>query len=355
MNPPFWLRMIKGNDNIWRRRAAALGELLPRERLHPAVRAWAESRRVAARGPWAVALSGGADSLGLLLLLWAHWPERRRQLVALHFNHRLRGRAADADERFCRKVCAALGLRSSFGCWRRVRRDSSEEEARVARFAFFNRALRRAGARALWLGHHQNDIAETMLMRLARGSGSAGLSAPRPMQRMGDRVHLRPLLPLKKAEIVAALRAAGVPWREDRTNTSGGFFRNRVRRHVVPAWQKAAGRDAVAGAALARELLEEDDQALEAWLDALRPFRSGRTLDVASLAGRPRALIRRALRRWLAAQPRAGELSRQGFEDLLAAVTTGRPARRSLGRNGFAVIRGGLLRFEPEQSGRGLR
>ena len=347
--------MNNGNDNIWRRRAAALADLLPRERLHPAVLAWAEGRRVAARGPWAVALSGGADSLCLLLLLWAHWPERRRRLAALHFNHRLRGRAADADERFCRKVCAALGLRSSFGRWRRPRPDPSEEEARMARFAFFHRVLRRAGARALWLGHHQNDIAETMLMRLARGSGSAGLSAPRPLQRMDDRVHLRPLLLLKKEEIIAALRAAGVPWREDRTNISGGFFRNRVRRHVVPAWQKAAGRDAVAGAALTRELLEEDDQALEAWLDALQPFRSGRTLDVTCLAGRPRALTRRALRRWLAAQPRAGELSRQGFEDLLAVVVSGRPARRSLGRYGFAVIRGGLLRFEPSGRGRILR
>ena len=341
--------MIKNNDNIWQRRAATLAKLIPPERLHPAVRGWAESRSVAARGPWAVAVSGGADSLCLLLLLWAHWPERRRRLVALHFNHRLRGRAADADERFCRQVCAALGLRAAFGHWRRAPRDSSEEEAREARFAFFNRSLRRRGARGLWLGHHQNDIAETMLMRLARGSGSAGLSAPRPVQRVDQRVHLRPLLVLKKDEIIAALRAAGVPWREDRTNTSGGFFRNRVRRHVVPAWQKAAGRDAVAGAALARELLEEDDQALEAWLDALRPFRPGRTLDIASLEGRPRALIRRALRRWLAAQPHAGELSRQGLEDLLAAVAIGRPARRSLGRNGFAVIRGGLLRFEPRR------
>lgn len=347
--------MNNGNENIWQCRAAALAERLPRERLHPAVRAWAGSRRVAAQGPWAVALSGGADSLCLLLLLWAHWPGRRRRLMAVHFNHRLRGRAADADERFCRKVCGGLGVRSAFGHWRRARRDPSEEEARVARFGFFHRALRRAGARALWLGHHQDDIAETMLMRLARGSGAAGLSAPRPVQRVDDRVHLRPLLLLKKGEIMAALRVAGIPWREDRTNTSGGFFRNRVRRHVVPAWQKAAGRDAVAGAALARELLEEDDQALEAWLDALRPFRSGRLLDVASLAGRPRALIRRALRRWLAAQPRAGDLSRQGFEDLLAAVTSGRPARRSLGRYGFAVIRGGLLRFEPSGGGRILR
>jgi tRNA(Ile)-lysidine synthase len=346
--------MRNQTGNRWQRRADALAELLPPERLHPAVRAWAEGRRAAARSPWAVAFSGGADSLCLLLLLWAHWPDRRRQLVALHFNHRLRGREADADERFCRNVCTALGLHAYCDHWRRARPDTSEEEARAARFKFFNRTMRRAGSRALWLGHHQDDIAETMLMRLARGSGTAGLAAPRPVHRVDDRVHLRPLLLLKKEEIIAALRAAGIPWREDRTNTSGGFFRNRVRRHVVPAWQQAAGRDAVAGAALARELLEEDDDALEAWLEALRPLRPGRTLDAASLAGRPRALFRRALRRWLAAQPLAGELSRQGFEDLLAVVMAGQPARRSLGRKGFAVIRGGLLRFEPGRAGKKL-
>jgi tRNA(Ile)-lysidine synthase len=166
------------------------------------------------------------------------------------------------------------------------------------------------------------------------------------VQRVDRRLHLRPLLTLQKDEIIATLRAAGLAWREDRTNAAGGFFRNRVRHEVLPAWQKAAGRDAVAGAALARELLEEDDAALETWLDALRPLGPRRaTLDVASLAGRPRALLRRALRRWLVAQPLAGELSRQGFEDLLAVVAAGQPARRSLGRKGFAVIRGGLLRF----------
>ena len=83
--------------------------------------------------------------------------------------------------------------------------------------------------RLLWLGHQQDDIAETMLMRLARGSGSAGLAAPRPRQAMSDgRFHLRPLLTLKKAKIVAALRAAGASWREDATNARGDFFRNRI-------------------------------------------------------------------------------------------------------------------------------
>ena len=95
--------------NDWPHLADLLAARVPRDALHPAALAlaWAETRT---RGAWAVAFSGGADSLALLLLLWAHFPERRGKLVALHFNHRLRGRAADADEAFCRRVCAALGV-----------------------------------------------------------------------------------------------------------------------------------------------------------------------------------------------------------------------------------------------------
>ena len=266
--------------------------------------------------------------------------------MVLHFNHRLRGRASGADERFCRGVCAALDVRLHAGRWARVPRDPSEEEARAARFAFLGAKMRRIKAGALWLGHHQNDIAETMLMRLARGSGTGGLAAPRPVQRMGGRVHLRPLLTLKKETIVAALRQAGIGWREDQSNAGGDHFRNRIRHRVLPAWQKASGRDAVAGAALARELLEEDDSALEAWLDELNPVGRGGQLNLAVLKGRPRAVVRRALRRWLAVQPQAGALSRQGFEDLLAVVLAGQPDRRSLGRKGFAVVRDTQLRFE---------
>ena len=335
----------------WEKKAARFAELVPKSWFHPAVKAWIEGREAGSRGTWAAAFSGGADSLGLLLLLWAHWPERRSQLVALHFNHRLRGHAAGADERFCRSVCAALGVRLHVGRWKRVPPDASEEEARAARFAFFAERMNRIRARALWLGHHQNDIAETMLMRLARGSGTGGLAAPRPVQRVGSRVHLRPLLVLKKGAIVAAMRTAGIGWREDRTNAGGDHFRNRIRHRVLPAWQEAAGRDAVAGAALARDLLEEDDSALEAWLDQLRPVRRG-VLDLAILKGRPRAIFRRALRRWLGVQPLAGELSRRGFEDLLAVVLAGRPDRRSLGRKGFAVLSGDRLRFERMIAGR---
>jgi tRNA(Ile)-lysidine synthase len=330
----------------WPTKAAAVAALFPRGRLHPSVIEWAEGRQASARGPWAVAFSGGADSLALLLLLCAHWPERRARLLVLHFNHRLRGAAADTDERFCRSVCAALRVRLQVGRWKKRRAGASEEEARTARFAFFDRAMRRTGARALWLGHQQDDIAETMLMRLARGSGTGGLAAPRPVQHIRDQVRVRPLLTVKKQDVIKALRECGVCWREDRTNAGAAYFRNRVRHQVLPAWQKAAGRDAVAGAALARERLEEDDAALEAWLAELSPGRRGRVLNLAVLKGRPRALVRRALHGWLAALPLAAELSRQGFEDLLMVAMAGSNTCRSLGRDGFAVVRDGKMRFE---------
>jgi len=163
------------------------------------------------------------------------------------------------------------------------------------------------------------------------------------------RRHLRPLLALRKAEVVAALRAAGVPWREDASNASDDYFRNRVRRSVVPAWRRAAGdRDVLAGAAIARELLDEDHSALNAWLEELAPWR-GRghaVLDLERLAGKPRALLRRALHAWLQAQPQAGRISRQGFASLLAAAEKAQPTRRSLGVKGFAVVRAGGLEFE---------
>ena len=183
-------------------------------------------------------------------------------------------------------------------------------------------------------------------MRLARGSRTGGLAAPRPVQIFSDgRVHLRPLITLKKAEVVAALRAARVDWREDSSNTSGEFFRNRVRSGVLARWIEAAQRDALAGAARSRLLLEEDDSAVEAWLDELEPINARGQLLLVRLQGKPRALWRRALHRWLSRNPQSGEPSRQAFDSLLLALESGRTTRHSLGRHGFAVTDGQRLRF----------
>jgi tRNA(Ile)-lysidine synthase len=327
-----------------------MAERIPAGRLHPAVVEWAGKRPRSER--WAVAFSGGADSLAVLLLLWAHWPARRRRLTVLHFDHRLRGAESTADARFCRRVCASLGVTLVPGRWISGRAKRSEGAARAGRFAFIEREMSQRRLRVLWLGHQQDDVAETMMMRLARGSGTAGLAAPRAIHAFAEgkasrgRVHVRPLLSLKKAEIVRTLRACGADWREDSSNAEGIHFRNRLRRDVIPRWVRAAERDALSGAALSRELLEEDDRALEAWVDELRPLNADGSLSAARLAGKPRAVIRRALHRWLLLQRRAGELSRKGFDALLQAVERGAPARHSLGSEGFATLRTGRLRFE---------
>lgn len=334
----------------WPGVALAVAQQFPHPALHPAALARAaEERRRHMRGGGkegrsAVAFSGGADSLALLLLLWAARESGRwgGEVVALHFNHRLRGRAAELDERFCADVCAALRIKFVAGRWSEAQRGASEAEARSARYAFFSRELRRRRLHVLWLAHHQDDIAETMLMRLARGSGTAGLAAPRPVQVVDGLVRLRPLLTLRKQALIDGLASAGAVWREDATNASDAYFRTRVRRTVLPAWVRAAGRDAVAGAALARERLEEDDAALEAWVDSLAPLKRG-CLHLEKLQGKPVAVWRRALHRWLMEVRPETDLSRQGFDRLLTVVREGKDTRFSVGRGRFAVVRAGRL------------
>ncbi len=165
----------------WPAVAAAFAAQISHGALHQTamLKAWTEHLRETRRGGrparWALAFSGGADSLALLLLLWAEGPGRwGRDFVVLHFNHRLRGRAADADEKFCHGVCTALEVKFVAGHWRAAPRRASEAASRTARMEFFRREMKRRKIRLLWLAHQQDDIAESMLMRLARAAGQGG-------------------------------------------------------------------------------------------------------------------------------------------------------------------------------------
>ncbi len=387
----------------WPSVAEKLAAAFPRERLHPAVVAFVEKSLKTEGGGtrllqpsgfqafslsprWAVAFSGGADSLALLLLLWAHWPERRGRLLALHFDHRLRGRASAGDERFCRSVCAALGVAYASGAWSAAggggggdgkkcgQQRVSEAQAREARMAFFAGQLSRRRIRCLFLGHQLDDIAETLFMRVARGSGTAGLAAPRPVHHLDNvgvgsgggggaagrgRVHLRPLLTLSKARIVDSLAAAGATWREDASNAEGDFFRNRIRLDVLPRWLEAASgrvpsqaRDALAGAALTRAQLEEDADALDEWAGRVARTDADGRLPLTQLAGVPRAVVRRVLHLWLGSLPVASDLSRQGFDSLLDKLMVARSTRFSLGDHGFAVVKRGWLAYQTAASAR---
>ena len=332
--------MTQVTPNPWPELAANFAARFPRAALHAAVVEVAGARPV--DESWCLAFSGGSDSLALLLLVWAHWPERRDQLTALHFNHCLRGEASDGDELFCREVCAALGISFSSSQWHDGPAQPNEAETREARLAFFGHEMIARHASVLWTGHQKDDIAETLLMRLSRGSGPAGLAAPRPVSvREDGRVFLRPLLTFGKSEIAAALTEIGASWREDLSNATREHFRNRIRYEVLPRWQDAAFRSVLGGAALSRELCEEDDIALEAWLAELKIVATETMIDLRPLSGKPRALWRRALRRWAP----IGALSRTGFEELLALCESGGAGRVSL-HEGFALVKESLVHWE---------
>ena len=177
--------------------------------------------------------------MALLLLLRALQPEFGYTLSACHVNHGLRGAAADRDEAFVRQACGALGvpLRVFHAAELADTVDAppphaGEDWARRLRYACFER-LCKEGIDAVATAHTANDQAETLLLRLARGTGLHGAAGIRP--RRG--CYLRPLLCLNRADTEAVCRAAGQTWVTDETNETDAYARNRLRRAALPALQ----------------------------------------------------------------------------------------------------------------------
>lgn len=185
----------------------------------------------------AAAVSGGADSMALLRMLLALAEPLGITVTACHVNHRLRGPAADADEAFVRDQCARLGVEL------RVFRageeglplaDGGEAGARNLRYACFER-LRREGIDRVATAHTVTDQAETLLFRLARGTGLHGAGGIRPVRDF----YVRPLLCLTRAEVEACCAAWGQSWVTDETNLSDAYARNRLRHDALPALRQA--------------------------------------------------------------------------------------------------------------------
>lgn len=325
--------------------AADFGAAVPLDLLHET--ALAAIRARPATEPVAIACSGGADSVALLLLLWTHLPERRGRWLVLHFDHRLRGRASTADAKFVRALAQRLGERCQVETWQRKAAAKetkvSEAVARAARWAFFEQAMRDSGACVIALGHQLNDVAETMLMRLTRGSGAGGLAAPRPVQRMADKtIRVRPLLSMPAEFLRSELKRIGASWREDATNATDDFFRNRMRRHVLPELIASAGRgrNALVGFADARAQLEEDDAALETWLgERIAAPASEGPYDLSALQGKPVALLRRAIHRWALAVGLSPSPTKSAVDWLMRAFGEGRDQRLSAGVGRFIILR----------------
>lgn len=186
-----------------------------------------------------VAVSGGADSIALLHALHAAAPRFGWRLTVAHLHHGIRGRAADDDAAFVRRTAAGLRVPCVTGKVRvpslaRRQGISLEMAAREARYAFLARAARQAGADVIATAHTADDQAETLLLKLIRGAGRAGLAGiPGETRRQGQRV-VRPLLQVTRADIRRYLQRRALTWREDESNADPIFLRNRVRHELLP-------------------------------------------------------------------------------------------------------------------------
>jgi tRNA(Ile)-lysidine synthase len=251
-----------------------------------------------------VAVSGGSDSMALLVLLQRIATRRGFGLAAVTVDHRLRTEAA-AEAAYVASFCTRLGVAHDTLAWEGWDGTGNvQNEARVARSRLISEWAAGRGVAAVTLGHTRDDQAETVVMRLARGSGVDGLSAMAPDHRRAGMRWLRPLLETGRKELRSFLRAEGVVWHEDPGNSDPGYDRVRVRQALAELEPLGVGAEALAHVAYnmreARATL--DHYALEAARLHARVCAGAIRIDPAGFAAQPPETARRivlAALRWI--------------------------------------------------------
>ncbi len=298
-----------------------------------------------------VAVSGGADSVALLLLLLELREKLGIGLSVLHFNHKLRGKASDADEKFVAKLAAKHGLpfhTASIDVAKKAKaeRANLEDAARHARYDYLHSLVESGELTSIAVGHTADDQAETVLAHLLRGTGLAGLGGIHPI--VGPVI--RPLLTTRRAELRAYLRSKKQTWREDATNQDTTRLRARIRKKLLPFLEKQFQHAIVEHLATLAELAREDEahldhaaqslvfalakksiDAIRVPLSALSNFRmeqgtrkKGAQTDLEVMSVSP-ALQKRIVRHAVAGiKPRAGQLGAKHVQAVLEFAQGGR-------------------------------
>jgi len=257
-----------------------------------------------------VAVSGGADSVALLHAMVSISRSMCLQISVAHLNHRIRGKAADEDARFVRKLARELELpciigRSDIPRIAGEKGVSLEMAAREERYRFLGDAARRAGADVVATAHTADDQAETILLRLVRGAGGTGLGGIRYRVDINDLAVIRPMLDLRKIDAISFLKGIGAAWREDASNCNVEFQRNMVRHEIMPILEARLNPGVRKALLQAGRLLRDEDEWLEMLtsriLQECTPVRLGGLLLVRALSRHSVGSRRRVLRHWMVA------------------------------------------------------
>ncbi len=254
-----------------------------------------------------VGVSGGADSICLLLLLSQLQKEIGFRMVAVHVNHGLRGLDADADEAYVKEFCKKLGVvceiySADVELISKKRKQSTEEAGREVRREFFEETMRKYHGTKIALAHHQNDSAETFFINLSRGTGLRGLGGIAPVN--GNVI--RPLLCLKREEIEAYLKQEGIFYCTDDTNYGDEYTRNRIRNHTIPYLQEQVNPKVVEHMNETMEQIRQvqgflDEQVQRYWERSVVAVESGHLISEEAYLQIPEALKPLLIRRVLTA------------------------------------------------------
>ncbi|MDO4903505.1 MAG: tRNA lysidine(34) synthetase TilS [Limosilactobacillus sp.] len=186
-----------------------------------------------------VAVSTGVDSMVLLHLLMSLPEEERPRIVVAHVNHELREQSTQ-EENFIRQFCEQHQLILEVAHWDGDEHPEVgvENAARRFRYQFFEQVMAKYQASVLVTAHHQNDLAETMLMKLVRGGQVTQLIGIADRRKFADGILVRPLLPFSKQELVEYAQEQGIKWYEDESNADLTIARNRYRHEIIPRLEK---------------------------------------------------------------------------------------------------------------------
>ncbi len=321
------------------------------ERFRADLTALAEQAGAAPLGRIALAVSGGADSMAMLVLARAAFPG---QVIAATVNHGLRREGAD-EAALVATACSTLNVpHATLTPLAPIAGSSVQKQAREARYAALTAWLTRENIPLLLTAHHADDQAETVLMRLNRASGTAGLSGIRAVRRNGDCLILRPLLRWRWHELRATIAASGLAWVEDPSNIDERHDRTRYRAFLAGQSLLSAGSIAAAAAHL-----QESEDALDVLADGFWRERWDDASARLHIHDLPREIVRRLLRRAVAAVRLAHQVTQPRFssasnvEALLYTLGLGHPGTQA-GVMAVPEADGEIWHFRPAPPRRSL-
>ncbi len=273
-------------------------------------------------GRYVVAVSGGVDSLALLHLLYAqNWAARQAgqptsKLIVAHYDHGIREDSV-ADRKLVQATAKAYGLPFVYNEGR-LGAGVSEATARDARYGFLRQVHQASGTQAIITAHHLDDVLETAILNLLRGTGRRGLTS----LRSHEDIH-RPLLHLPKQALVDYAHSRGLRWREDSTNGDDSYLRNYIRHRILPRFD-AAGRQRLGY--ILSSLQTQNRQLDNDLINLLHQQSMGGTLDRTWFNHLPHSVAKEALSAWLRAHGVSG-FDSKALERLVVAAKTARPGK----------------------------